>query len=694
MEIENKLIRLLIVDDDFHKADQITSSLRATGLQVRSEFAEDGEDMTELLDNKIFDLVLFCMDLPEFGIAAAQQLIAQSGKHVGLIALAKVVDSTVIKDAIKHGARDALSRDNNEHFIQVINREANSIQLWRRVSRLESDLQESEQRCQNLLSSATDAVAYIHEGMHVFANQSYMDLFGHTDFDELEGTTFIDMVDLSQQDELKAFLRDQGDSGNETRLLELNLVDSGGDKLSATVEFSPASYEAEPCTQLMIRSNNETAQLEEQIDYLHQHDLVSGLYNRQFFMTALKKTIGQAVSGSSQFAIIYFAIDNFQSIRDTIGISGCDVLIKDVAQILTDNAGPEYTLARFGACSYACIAMLEERQPIEQYATSISALVEQHISEIGNQSISATCSSAIVFVDENSPNDLNALISRAEKTCEDVQQKGGNQSRIFIPQAGEMTADEADGVTADLIKEALNQNRINGLYQPIVGVKSQEGERYQSSIEISTAEGHILGEEEYKSAAERTGTAKMLDRWKILHAIKKISEASNQKRPIEIFIPLSADSIMDSGLALWVSQNIEKTKISGRQLVFMVNEAQVLSQLKAAKNLTMALKQYDCQFAINEFGAGLNPFQLVKHIGADYVRVNHGFMDGLSQNNENQDNIRELTDRVSEMELKTIAPGVTDAAILSVLWTLDVDFIQGDFLQSPQKELDYDFSSV
>jgi len=186
----------------------------------------------------------------------------------------------------------------------------------------------------------------------------------------------------------------------------------------------------------------------------------------------------------------------------------------------------------------------------------------------------------------------------------------------------------------------------------------------------------------------------MLDRWKILHAIKKISEANNQKRPIEIFIPLSADSIMDSGLALWVSQNIEKTKISGRQLVFMVNEAQVLSQLKAAKNLTMALKQYDCQFAINEFGAGLNPFQLVKHIGADYVRVNHGFMDGLSQNNENQDNIRELTDRVSEMELKTIAPGVTDAAILSVLWTLDVDFIQGDFLQSPQKELDYDFSSV
>ena len=45
METENKLIRLLIVDEGLHKAEQITSSLRATGLHVLAEFAEDGEDM-------------------------------------------------------------------------------------------------------------------------------------------------------------------------------------------------------------------------------------------------------------------------------------------------------------------------------------------------------------------------------------------------------------------------------------------------------------------------------------------------------------------------------------------------------------------------------------------------------------------------------------------------------------------------
>ena len=126
----------------------------------------------------------------------------------------------------------------------------------------------------------------------------------------------------------------------------------------------------------------------------------------------------------------------------------------------------------------------------------------------------------------------------------------------------------------------------------------------------------------------------------------------------------------------------------------MINEAQAVSQLKATKTLTRALQQLRCQFAIDEFGTGLNPFQLVKHINADYVRINHIYMDELAQNPENQTSIRDLTYRAGDMALKTITTGVTDASILSVLWTLNVDFIQGEFLQTPQKDLNYDFSSM
>ncbi|MCZ6881944.1 MAG: hypothetical protein O7F15_02925, partial [Gammaproteobacteria bacterium] len=76
MQVEvEKLIRLLVIEEGLHKAEQITSSLRAAGVQVRAEFAEDTAGMCEMLENKTLDLVLFSIDLPEFTLKQAQLLI-------------------------------------------------------------------------------------------------------------------------------------------------------------------------------------------------------------------------------------------------------------------------------------------------------------------------------------------------------------------------------------------------------------------------------------------------------------------------------------------------------------------------------------------------------------------------------------------------------------------------------------------
>jgi len=694
MGSEDKLIRLLIVDEGFHKAEQITSSLRVAGMHVRAEFAEDGEDMSEILENKTLDLVLFSMDLPAFPLSQAQQLIRECGHHVSLIAMTATLDSETLVRSINEGAQDVVASDCLEHLLQVIRREVYNIDLWRKASRLELDFQESEKRCQTLLANSKDAVAYVHEGMYIYANEVYLELFGNDSFDELEGMPIIDMVEPSQQNELKTLLRDLGQNDNDTNELDLHLLHSDGEKFTATFEFSRASYDGEPCTQILIRSSADTTELEERINYLHQHDLVTNLYNRQHFMEALKTSITQAISLRQQSVIIYIAIDNFQTIRDRIGISGCDILISDIAQILKDNASPDHLVARFGACSYACLGKIKQKHEAEAFAAKIPELVEQHISEIGDQSISATCSTSVVFLDKNSPQNPNHIMSRAEKTCDEVQKLGGNKSKTHIPKVSDMSLDEEDGLTANLIKDALNHNRIRGLYQPIVGVKAQGGERYISSLEITTADGRTLYEADYQNAAERTGTAKMLDRWKILHAIKKVRETTKRGRKTEFFITLSADSILDASLARWISDNLAKSKVAGNQLVFMISEAQAVNQLKATKSLFKGLKEIDCQFAIDEFGTGLNPFQLVKHIHADYLRINNSYMENLVQSNGNKESIRDIAYQANEMKINTITPGVSDAAMLSVLWTLNVDFVQGEFLQVPQKELNYDFTSM
>lgn len=688
-----KLIRLLIIDEGLHKAEQITSTLRATGMQVRAEFAEDSEDMCAMLDSKALDLVLFSLDLKDFTLKQAQHLVSECGRHVGLVAMTNSPTAELMVQAISEGAQDVVSSANLDHLVQVIKREAFSLSMWRKAKRMEFELMESEKRCQSLLANSKDAVAYVHEGMHIYANEAYMDLFGNADFDELEGIPIIDMVHASQQNEIKTFLRALSQNENDENQLNLKLLRESGQIIEATLEFSRASFDGEPCTQILIRSTPDTSELEEQINYLHQHDLVSGLYNRQYFMDELKASISKAVNGIHRCAILYISIDNFQSIRDTVGISGCDILITDIAKILQENTDSGQIVARFGADSYAILTVITDKKPTEDLASKIPVLVEHHISEIGNQSISATCSTSVCYIDEISPDNANEMMARAEKTCDEAQKEGGNQSRIYLPKVGEISQAEEDGAIAQSLKSAISENRIDGLYQPLVSIKAEVGARYISSLALLDTDGKAMCDD-YQAAADRTGIAKTLDRWAILHAIKKIAESNKKSRKIELFIPLSLSSIVDPDLAQWISESLTKTNVSGQQLVFLVNEAHAVNQLKAAKALFKGLKQIHCQFGLDEFGTGLNPFQLLKHINADYIRINHAYMENLAQNSDNQDSIRELGTQAAEIKVRTITPGVNDAAILSVLWGLGIDFVHGNFLQAPTKNLNYDFSSM
>jgi len=689
-----KLIRLLIVDEGLHKAEQITSALRAAGVQVRAEFSEDSEDMSEILQNHTIDLVLFSIDLPEFSLKQAHNLVSKCGRHVAIIAITENLTPEITVKSIQQGAQDVVSSKSFEHLILVTKREAYSMSLWRKAKRTELELHESEKRCQSLLANSRDAVAYVHEGMHIYANAVYMELFDKSDIEELEGTPIIDMVDPGQQDKLKTFLRALSKNENDSNELELKMLPDEGEAIEVTMEFSRASYDSEPCTQVLIRAAADTSELEEQINYLHQHDIVSGLINRQSFMDKMKNSITQAMNGVHQSAVVYFAIDDFQSARDKIGIAGCDTLISDIAKILKENATDKQIVARFGASSYACLGIIKEKPVIEKFAQDIVTKVEEQVFEIGDQSISVTCSASVCFIDQNSPDNSNEIMSRAEKTCNQVQNAGGNSSSTFIPKREDMTAQEEVGAAADLIKKALNNNRITGVYQPIVSIKGAGGERYFSGLELNREDGSRIEHKINQVFPDRTGTAKTLDRWMILHAIKKMADTRKKSRKVEFFIPLSVDSVLDAALAGWVAESLGKSGVTGEQLIFMINEDHAVNHLKAAKTLSEGLKKIKCQFALDNFGTGLNPFQLMKHIQADYIRVNIAYMEDLSQNLENQESIRDLARQASSMNIHSITPAVEDAAILSVLWSLGVDFVQGNFLQPPNKLLNYDFSSM
>ncbi|MGH8040726.1 MAG: EAL domain-containing protein, partial [Rudaea sp.] len=116
----------------------------------------------------------------------------------------------------------------------------------------------------------------------------------------------------------------------------------------------------------------------------------------------------------------------------------------------------------------------------------------------------------------------------------------------------------------------------------------------------------------------------------------------------------------------------------------------VVTSLKPARAFVTGLKQIHCGFALEQFGSGLNSFQLLKHVDANYLKLDRNFMAELPKNKEHQEKIKELCDQAHHAGKLTVAEFVEDAASMSILFSCGVNFVQGNFLQEPEKVMAYE----
>jgi EAL domain-containing protein (putative c-di-GMP-specific phosphodiesterase class I) len=96
--------------------------------------------------------------------------------------------------------------------------------------------------------------------------------------------------------------------------------------------------------------------------------------------------------------------------------------------------------------------------------------------------------------------------------------------------------------------------------------------------------------------------------------------------------------------------------------------------------------------ALTQFGCALNPFNTLKHLKIDFVKLDPSFSQDLSQA-DNQEALKTLLSSLHAQAKLTIVPYVESASVLATLWQAGVNYIQGHYLQGPSQSMDYDFST-
>ena len=683
MAIEKKTIRLLILEDSQNEAERLVSLFRNAGNATRVHRLTSSDDLAEALQQS-WDLLVAAPHSSNLDPLEALNAIRKQAKDIPFIQMVEGNDADAITEALALGAQDALPQGEDERLVLIAKRELANLNERRARRVAEVALREAEKRCQLLLNSSVDAITYVHDGMHIYANRAYLQLFGYEDAEELEGMPMIDLIDPADQASFKDFLKNYAEGSAE---LNCGGVTIDGKTFRANMSFSPATYDAEPCIQVVIRAEANNAELEEKLREISSQDLVTGLYNRTYFLSLMDGAVNQAVSSGRSATLAYIEVNQYSTLLAEAGMAGVDLLLTDLANLLRGHFGQQAELARFGDDVFCALLADQTPEQCREGLQSLLKKVEGHLFEVSGRTLQTTLSIGVAGVNEQTAK-AQEVVDRAHRCADELP---GNGLKIYDP-ADDLRKAASQGNIVAMVQQALEQNSFRLLFQPVISLRGDSFEHYEVLLRLLDPEGKEVAPGEFMSAAREAGLAEKLDRWVILNAIKLLAEHRSKGHETRLFVHLSSNSLQDPSLLPWLSVALKAARLPSDALVFQFNEPDAIAYLKQAKALTEGLAQLHCKVALCQFGCSLNPFNTLKHLTVDFVKVDGSYSQDLTKA-ENQEALKTLLASLHAQAKLTIVPFVESASALATLWQAGVNYIQGYYLQGPSQSMDYDFSS-
>jgi EAL domain-containing protein (putative c-di-GMP-specific phosphodiesterase class I) len=323
-------------------------------------------------------------------------------------------------------------------------------------------------------------------------------------------------------------------------------------------------------------------------------------------------------------------------------------------------------------------------------AENIRTAFQGHIIEVGERSLSLTVSVGGVQIGEKIAS-VQQVLGKASQCLQAALGEGGNRVELFDPAARDRAEEDRIKQWVARIEHALKAGDFLLHFQPIISMRGEEGECYEALLRMKVGNGDLVPPLTFLPIAEEHGLMDDIDRWVIGRAISVLADRGKTGRDTTLFVKITAYSLQTEGLAEWIGEQLKKHKVPGARLVLEIPEAKVFTNLKAAQEFQARIGRFGCTLCLEQFGSGLNSFQLLKHVDAGYLKIDRAFMTDLGKNVENQKKIREIAEKAAAADKRTIAEFVQDAASMTVLFTSSVDYVEGNFLAPASADMTYEF---
>jgi diguanylate cyclase (GGDEF)-like protein len=426
----------------------------------------------------------------------------------------------------------------------------------------------------------------------------------------------------------------------------------------------------------------ERREYENQLQYMADHDPLTGLLNRRSFERELKSHAARTSRYGAAGGVLMIDLDNFKYFNDTQGHRAGDQLIVRVARGLKSRLRESDVLARLGGDEFAALLPRGDERAMENVAEGLLQVVRNEALLIGGHK-RLSASIGIARLDDGKDLTAEEVMVNADLAMYEAKEAGRDRSARYRTEQHAHPKIESRMKWAGQISTAIADDAFDLLAQPIVPLLSAGRSQYELLLRMRDQRGGLVPPKSFLPIAERLGLIGEIDHWVTGRAIDMLAEQRALGRDLRFAVNLSGLTIGDEALLELVSRRLSETGVPADRLTFEITESAAIGQMERAAHFAKRLSQLGCSFALDDFGAGFGSFSYLKHLPFDYLKIDGEFVQHCAENETDRILISAVVQIAHGMGKATIAEFVTNQATVDVLTRLGVDYGQGFHLGHP-----------
>ena len=448
--------------------------------------------------------------------------------------------------------------------------------------------------------------------------------------------------------------------------------------------------------QLALAISNQVAmsiqrnKVEGELLHKSSHDALTDLPNRALFLDRLEQSIARSKQEKGvAFAVLFFDIDDFKVVNDSLGHEMGDKLLIAIAERLKHNVrnfdivARNSVIARFGGDEFA-ILLDDIKESLFALATAnrLKEILSRPFNINGKQIFSTvSIGIAISTIGYEKPDEI---LRDADMAMYQAKELGKARVELYDKSMHERVSERMRMGTA--LRQGALQKEFRLHYQPIVSLQTGQIVGFEALMRWYTPDHGVLSPAAFMEAIDTAGLTYSIDHWVLQTACRQAVEWGKHfetGKPVFISINLSAKNIKHPNLIKNIERVLQKTKLDPSRLWLEVTEKVSTPDDESAINVLGKLRSLGVRISLDDFGTGYSALNYLAKFPVDVLKVDQSFVNMIGRNDSSQKIIEMIKTLTEHLGLTLVAEGVETAEQASFLRSIHCEYAQGYFYAKP-----------